>query len=114
MVVQLILDMNYDICVNKSSKFKQLVYSQLTNIRANPITYNPTKDASHLPTLCPKGPNKFVPIRYDMDAGRNAAPSCHFSAPILSIIKMGNDGSSIAIPMFANVIAPKDRIEVVL
>ena len=97
-----------------SSKINQLAYSQLTNIRANPITYNPTKDASHLPTLCPKGPNKFVPIRYDMDAGRNAAPSCHFSAFILSIIKMGNDGSSIAIPMFANVIAPKGKIEVIL
>ena len=41
-----------------------------------------------------------------MEAGRKAAPSCHFSASILSIMKMGRDGSNMAIPMFANVIAP--------
>ncbi len=52
------------------------------------------------------GPNKLVPIKYDMLAGRNAAPSCHFSGFIVFIIHIGNDGSIMAMPILANVIAP--------
>lgn len=67
----------------------------------------PANDANQRPILWPKGPNMFVPIKYEMDAGKKAAPSCHFSASILSIMKMGSEGSSMAIPMLANVMAPK-------
>jgi len=66
----------------------------------------PTNDANQRPILCPKGPNMFVPIKYEMDAGKKAAPNCHFSAFILSIMKIGKDGSSMAIPILANVMAP--------
>ena len=52
----------------------------------------------------------IIPIRYEMEAGKKAAPSCHFSASIWSIIKIGKDGSNMAIPILANVIAPeKDK-----
>lgn len=64
-------------------------------------------DALHLPIRCPKGPNRLVPIKYEMEAGRNAAPCCHLAAFILSIMKIGKDGSSIAMPMLAKVIAPE-------
>lgn len=56
---------------------------------------------------CPKGPNKFVPIRYEILAGRNDTPCCHLSAPIVSIIQIGREGSNMAMPVFANVIAPE-------
>ena len=52
-------------------------------------------------------------MRYEIDAGRNAAPSCHLGAFIVSIIQIGNDGSSIAMPMFANVMAPEHNIDIV-
>ena len=71
-----------------------------------PINNKPMSEANQRPIRCPNGPNRFVPIRYEMEAGKNAAPSCHFSASILSIMKIGKDGSNMAIPMLANVIAP--------
>ena len=55
----------------------------------------------------PSGPNKFVPIKYDMLAGKNVTPCSHLSAFMVSIIQIGNDGSSIAIPVLAKVIAPE-------
>ena len=88
---------------------KRIVYiwdTVLTNIKAKPIIKRPMSEANQRPIRCPKGPKRLVPIRYDMEAGRKAAPSCHFSASILSIMKMGNDGSSIAIPILAKVMAP--------
>lgn len=41
-----------------------------------------------------------------MDAGKKVTPCSHRLAPILSIIQMGNDGSNIAMPKLAKVIAP--------
>lgn len=41
-----------------------------------------------------------------MLAGKNVAPCFHFSAFIVSIIHIGNEGSNIAIPILANVMAP--------
>lgn len=61
---------------------------------------------AYLPILWPSGPNKLVPIRYDILAGRNTAPCCHLGECIVSIMWSGNDGSNIAIPILANVIAP--------
>jgi hypothetical protein len=60
----------------------------------------------YLPILCAILPNKLVPIKYEMLAGKNAAPNCQFSECIVFIIQMGKDGSIIAIPILANVIAP--------
>lgn len=60
----------------------------------------------YLPIRCPSGPNKFVPIKYEILAGKNVTPCFHLPAPMVSIIQMGNDGSSIAIPVLAKVIAP--------
>jgi hypothetical protein len=77
----------------------------------NPMRIMPTSDASHLPILCPRGPKRFVPIRYEMEAGRNAAPSCHLGASIRSIMKSGSEGSSMPIPMFEKVIAPERNEE---
>lgn len=56
---------------------------------------------------CPRGPKSFVPMRYEILAGRNVTPCFHLPAPIVSIIQMGREGSSMAIPVLANVIAPK-------
>ena len=39
---------------------------------------SPTREAFHRPILCPIGPKRFVPIKYEMEAGRKAAPSSHF------------------------------------
>ena len=44
-----------------------------------------------------------------MDAGKNATPNCHLGVHIVSIIQIGKDGSSIAMPILANVIAPFGR-----
>ena len=63
-------------------------------------------EASHLPILCPMGPKMLVPMRYDMDAGRKAAPCCQFVASMVSIIQRGRDGSRMAMPAFAKVKAP--------
>ena len=41
-----------------------------------------------------------------MEAGRKVTPCCQRPASIVSIIQMGSDGSSIAMPVLANVIAP--------
>jgi len=41
-----------------------------------------------------------------MLAGKNVAPCFQRLAPIVSIIQIGRLGSSIAMPIFANVIAP--------
>jgi hypothetical protein len=77
-----------------------------TSMRQNPITTSPIMDASHRPMRCPRGPNKLVPIKYDMLAGKNVTPCFHRPAPMVSIIQIGSDGSSIAIPMLAKVMAP--------
>lgn len=58
------------------------------------------------PILCASGPNIFVPIRYDILAGKNAAPRSNEPAPQLSIIHNGSDGSSVAIPKLPIVIEP--------
>lgn len=58
---------------------------------------NPIIDASHLPNLCPSGPKTFVPIKYEMEAGRKAAPCSQFEALIVSIIQSGKDGSMVVI-----------------
>ena len=79
---------------------------KLTKIKAMPINKRPISEANQRPIRCPKGPNRLVPIKYEMEAGKNAAPNCHFSASILSIMNMGKEGSNMAMPMFANVIAP--------
>ena len=52
------------------------------------------------------GPNKLVPIKYEMLAGKKAAPNSHFSGFIVLIIHIGKDGSIIAMPILAKVIAP--------
>lgn len=72
---------------------------------------NPKSAASHLPMRCPRGPNKFVPIRYDIEAGKNTIPCSHCLAFILSIMWIVNEGSSIAMPMLAKVIAPNNDIQ---
>jgi hypothetical protein len=77
-----------------------------TSIRQIPMMISPNKAANHRPIRCPKGPKRFVPIRYEMLAGRNVTPCFHRSAPIVSIIQMGREGSNMAMPMLANVIAP--------
>lgn len=41
-----------------------------------------------------------------MLAGKNVTPCFHLPAPIVSIIHIGKEGSSIAIPVLAKVIAP--------
>lgn len=41
-----------------------------------------------------------------MDAGKKAAPCSQLDDFIVSIIQSGSDGSSMAMPMLANVIAP--------
>ena len=82
----------------------------LTNIKARPIKIRPIREANHRPILCPIGPKRLVPIRYEMEAGKKAAPNSHFSASILSIMNIGREGSSIAMPMLAKVIAPKKII----
>lgn len=41
-----------------------------------------------------------------MLAGKNVTPCFHLPASIVSIIQIGKDGSNMAIPVFANVIAP--------
>lgn len=76
-------------------------------MRHIPIMISPRRAASHRPILCPSGPNKFVPIKYEMLAGRNVTPCSHLSACMVSIIQIGSDGSNIAMPMFAKIIAPK-------
>ena len=48
----------------------------------------------------------MVPIRYEIEAGRKAAPSCHLGASMRSIMNSGSDGSSIPIPMLEKVMAP--------
>lgn len=78
----------------------------LTHMRQIPIIIRPRRAASHRPIRCPKGPNKLVPIRYEILAGKNVTPCFHRPADIVSIIHIGNEGSNIAIPVFANVIAP--------
>ena len=45
---------------------------KLTQMRANPMMTRPISEASQRPILWPRGPNKLVPIRYDMEAGRKA------------------------------------------
>lgn len=47
-----------------------------------------------------------------MLAGKNVTPCFQRPAPMVSIIQIGSEGSSIAIPIFANVIAPKIYIRV--
>jgi len=44
-----------------------------------------------------------------MLAGKNVTPCFHLPAPIVSIIHIGKEGSSIAIPVLANVIAPWEK-----
>lgn len=44
-----------------------------------------------------------------MLAGKKVTPCCHWTAFILSIIHNGNEGSSIAMPILANVMAPDKR-----
>ena len=70
----------------------------------------PIREANHRPIRCPKGPKRLVPIRYEMEAGKKAAPNCHFSASILSIMNIGREGSSMAMPILAKVMAPKKYI----
>lgn len=41
-----------------------------------------------------------------MDAGRNATPCSQLDEFMVSIIKSGNEGSRMAMPRLANVIAP--------
>lgn len=60
----------------------------------------------YLPIRCPNGPKILVPIKYEIDAGKNAAPCSQFEDFIVSIIHNGNDGSRIAMPKFAKVMAP--------
>ena len=80
----------------------------LTKIKARPIMIRPIREANHRPIRCPKGPKRLVPIRYEMEAGKKAAPNCHFSASILSIMNIGREGSSMAMPILAKVMAPKN------
>ncbi len=70
------------------------------------MTIIPMSDALHRPILCPSGPNRLVPIKYEIEAGRKATPSSHFLAHMLPIMKMGNDGSNMPMPMLAKVMAP--------
>lgn len=81
-------------------------YILLTASKQNPTIIIPTIDAFHLPILCPIGPKRFVPRRYDTLAGRNAIPVSHASARIVSRIQIGNEGSNMAMPILANMIAP--------
>lgn len=46
-------------------------------------------------------------MRYDMEAGKKAAPRWKELAPQVSIIHKGRDGSNMAIPKFPIVIAPE-------
>jgi len=87
-----------------------------TIIRQQPMTTSPIMDASHLPIRCPRGPNKFVPMRYEMLAGKKVTPCFHLSAPMVSIIQIGREGSSMAMPMLAKVMAPllKFKMSIVL
>lgn len=79
---------------------------KLTANKQIPTMIMPTIEASHRPILCPKGPKRFVPSRYAMLAGRKAEPVCHADALTVSRSHIGKDGSSIAIPILANMIDP--------
>ena len=63
--------------------------------------------APYLPILWAKGPKTFVPTRYEIEAGRKAAPLSNELAPQDSIIQSGSDGSSMAMPRLPMVIAPE-------
>ena len=80
--------------------------SDLTVNNDKPITMSPIIEANQRPILCPSGPKILVPIRYDMEAGRKAAPCSQLLAFMVSIIQRGSDGSKMAIPAFAKVRAP--------
>lgn len=38
------------------------------------------------PSLWPKGPNKFVPMRYEMEAGKNTAPKATPTRPQVKLV----------------------------
>ena len=107
----LVLNLDLNLVLDLDLVLDILLYlrSLLTQIKAKPIIRRPIREANQRPIRCPKGPKRLVPIRYEMEAGKKAAPSCHFSASILSIMKMGKEGSSMAMPILANVIAPRGK-----
>ena len=79
------------------------------HIRSNALKFIHTI-MSYLPIWCPNGPKILVPTRYEMEAGRKAAPCSQFDDFIVSIINRGKEGSRMAMPRLAKVMAPAATI----
>ena len=84
----------------------------LTQSNAKPIITSPQSDANHLPMRWPRGPKMLVPIRYEIDAGKKAAPCSQLDDCIVSIIHSGNEGSRIAMPAKRNKIEKNEKASV--